>query len=317
MRALTLGRGLAATAAIAACLLTLGAGTASATFHLIQVREVYPGSALEPEGEYVELQMYAGGQEHVKGHKLRTYDAAGAVTGTSTFPADVANGANQSTIVLATPAAASQFGFTPDASLASPGALSPAGGATCWEELDCVSWGSFSGFLPSPAGTPAASGGIADGMALRRTISRGCPTALDPPDDSDDSVTDLSPASPQPRPNSVAPTEQLCPSSGGGSGGGEGGSSPGSANVPQTILRHRPPERTGDRTPTFRFVGDEAGVSFECKLDGNGFRACRSPFTTKTLSFGTHRFRVRARDGEGKVDPTPAVARFRVVKRSR
>lgn len=302
-----------ATLAVLAALALLAAPAAQATFHLMQVREVYPGSALEPEAEYVELQMYAGGQNHVKGHKLRTYDASGTLSGTSTFPADVPNGANQSTILLATPAAASQFGVTPDTSLASPGALSPAGGAVCWEELDCVSWGSFSGSLPSPAGTPAAAGGIPDGMALRRTIARDCPTALDPADDSNNSAADLSPAAPQPRPNPVPPSEQLCPSPG-GSSGGSGGSSTGSGNAPQTILRHKPPQRTSDRTPTFRFGADEAGVSFECKLDGKRFRACHSPFTTKTLAYGAHRFQVRARDNEGKVDPTPASARFRVVR---
>lgn len=302
--------------ALAMALLTLlVAPAAQATFHLIQVREVYPGSALAPEAEYVELQMYAGGQNHVKGHKLRSYDASGAVTGTSTFLADVPNGANQSTIVLATSAAASEFGFTPDTSLASPGAFSPAGGAVCWEELDCVSWGGFSGSLPSPAGTPAAAGGIPDGMALRRTIARGCSTALDPPDDSNSSAADLSPASPQPRPNSTPPSEQLCPSLGGG--GASGGGSSGSTNAPQTILRSKPPKRTSDRTPTFRFGADEAGVSFQCKLDGKRFRNCRSPFTMKPLSLGPHHFQVRARDNEGKVDPTPASYRFRVVKRSR
>lgn len=291
----------------------LAAPPAQATFHLMQVREVYPGSALEPEAEYVELQMYASGQNHVKGHKLRTYDASGAVTGTSVFPADVPNGADQSTIVLATTAAASQFGITPDTGLATPGALSPAGGAVCWEELDCVSWGSFSGSLPSPAGAPAAAGGIADGMALRRTIARDCPTALDPADDSNDSAADFSPAPPQPRPNSVPPSEQLCSSSGGETSGEGGGSSQGSGSAPQTILRRTPAKRTGDRTPTFRFTADEAGVRFECRLDGKRFHACRSPLTTKTLSFGPHRFQVRARDGEGEVDPTPASYRFRVV----
>lgn len=293
----------------------LAAPAAQATFHLIQVREVYTGSVLQPEAKYVELQMYAGGQNHVKGHKLRSYDASGAVTGTSTFLADVPNGANQSTIVLATPAAAEAFGFSADTSLASPGALSPAGGAVCWEELDCVSWGGFSGSLPSPAGVPASAGGIPDGMALRRTIARGCPTALDPPDDSDSSAADFSPASPQPRPNSASPSEQLCPSAGGG--GGSGGGSSGSANAPQTILRRKPPKHTSDRTPTFRFGADEAGVSFQCKLDRKPFRACRSPFTTKPLSFGPHRFQVRARDSEGRVDPTPASYRFRVVRGSR
>ncbi|HVD87243.1 MAG TPA: hypothetical protein VNB59_07520, partial [Solirubrobacterales bacterium] len=110
----------------AACLL-LVAPCALATFHLIKVREVYPGSALNPEAEYVELQMYASGQNHVKDHALRVYDSTGAVVGTTTFGADVPSGANQSTILLATPQAAAQFAVTADASLDSPGALSPAG----------------------------------------------------------------------------------------------------------------------------------------------------------------------------------------------
>lgn len=298
--------------ALAAVLVALlAAPTAQATFHLMQVREVYPGSLVDPEADYVELQMYAPGQTHVKGHVLRAYNASGAVVGTSTFAADVANGANQSTILLATPKAEEQFGVSADTPLV--GQLSPTGGAVCWEELDCVSWGSFSGSLPSPAGAPAAAGGIPDGMVLRRSIARGCPTALDPPDDSNNSVADLALSPPQPRPNSMPPSEELCSSSGGG-GGGAGGPSSGSGNAPQTILRHKPAKRTSDRTPIFRFGADEASVSFECKLDGKPFRSCRSPFTAKPLAFGAHRFQVRARDGEGKVDPTPASARFRVVR---
>ena len=41
-----------------------------------------------------------------------------------------------------------------------------AGGAVCWENIDCVSWGSFTGAasLPSPPGTPAAA--IPTGSAL-------------------------------------------------------------------------------------------------------------------------------------------------------
>lgn len=174
--------------------------------------------------------------------------------------------------------------------------------------------------LGQPQRLPAQSRGHAGGRRRNPRwdgtgpkIARDCPTALDPADDSNNSAADLSPASPQPRPNSVPPTEQLCPSSG-GSSGGSGGSSTESGNGPQTILRRKPPKRTSDRTPTFRFGANETGVSFECKLDGKRFRACRSPFTAKTLSFGAHRFQVRVRDSEGKVDPTPASTRFRVVR---
>ncbi|HMI80610.1 MAG TPA: hypothetical protein VK480_02365 [Solirubrobacterales bacterium] len=295
-------------AAAAACLLM--APAAQATFHLIQVREVYPGSAAAPETDYVELQMYSGGQEFVAGHFVRTYDASGAVTGTSTFPADVASGDNQRTLLLATAQAAEQFGVAADTALAPGSKLSPLGGAVCWEALDCVSWGNFAGTLPSPAGSPAAPAGIPDGMALRRSIARSCATALDPADDSDDSAADFEAAAPLPRPNSVAPTEVKCASGTPGPGSGPtGGSAP-----PQTTLKGKPAKRTRDRTPTFRFGSDDRSAKFECKLDRRAYRSCRSPFTTKRLAPGPHRFRVRARNGAG-VDPTPVSFRFRVLPR--
>jgi hypothetical protein len=292
---------------VASCAL-LAAPSALATFHLMKIREVYAGSSLAPEAKYVELQMFAGGQNHVKGHSLRTYNASGGLVGTSTFAADVTNGANQSTILLATAAAESQFGLVADAPLASPSGLSAAGGAVCWEELDCVSWGSFAGALPGAAGTPATA--IPDGTALRRTIAPGCATLLEGSDDSNDSATDFAVASPAPRPNATPPSELACAS--GGNGGS--GSPTGSGGAPQTTLRGKPPKRTADRTPTFRFAADETGVRFQCKLDRKPFRGCRSPFTTKRLSLGAHSFRVRAVDSDGKADPTPALWRFRVIR---
>jgi hypothetical protein len=306
-------RGIAAWVAAGAVMVGLiAAPAAQATFHLMQVREIYAGSLEKPESKYVELQMYAGGQNHVGGHTLRIYDASGSVTSTTTFPADVANGANQSTILLATPQAEAEFGLTADIHLASPGGFTPGGGAACWEELDCVSWGSFSDDLPSPAGSPAAPAGIPNAMALQRTIARACPTSLNPADDSNNSAADFSAVPPQPRPNTVPPSEQICASEGGGGSGGGGPS--GAAGAPQTTLRRKPTKRTSDRTPTFRFVSDEAGSKFECKLDKHAFRLCRSPFTTKSLSFGPHRFQVRARDSQGHADPTPAAYGFKVVR---
>lgn len=284
---------------------------AQASFHLVQVREVYTGAA-GSDAEYVELQMWAGGQDLVAGHKVRTYDETAKLTGTSTFAANVARGSNQSTILLATPAAEELFGVVADAPLSTTG-LSPAGGAVCWEDLDCVAWGSFGKTVPSPTGSPAAPGGIPDGLALSRTIARGCATALDPQDDSDDSAADFTAASPDPRPNSVVPSESPCGSGGAGAGGG---SAQGGKGAPQTTLRRRPPKRSTDRTPTFRFGADEPGARFQCKLDGKRFRSCRSPFTTKTLAFGSHAFRVRAIDSDGLTDPSPAVFRFTVLRQN-
>jgi hypothetical protein len=283
--------------------------TAPATFHEMSIREVYAGT---PESQYVELQMWAAGQNLVGGHVLKTYSAAGAVTSTSTFAGDVPGGANQSTILLATPGAEAEFGVTADTGLAT-GSLEAGGGAVCWETLDCVAWGSFAGFVgnaPSPVGSPAAA--IPVGMALRRTIALGCPTLLEPADDHDNSAADFSAVFPAPRPNSVAPSERRCP----GSSESPFGVVPGGGSkqgAPQTILRGKPGKRIHDRTPTFRFASDETGSTFQCKIDSKSFRPCRSPFTTKQLTLGRHTFKVRARDDSGKLDPSPASYGFKVV----
>jgi hypothetical protein len=274
----------------------------------MSIRELYPGSVAEPNAEYVELQMWNQGQNLVGGHVLHTYSSTGAQTDTL-LPSDVANGANQSTILIATPQATTQFGVNADAALSSSGQLDPSGGAVCWESLDCVSWGSFSHSLPNPAGSPAPA--IPDGMALRRTIAPGCPTLLEPTDDRNNSAQDFSAVFPNPKPNSVAPSEHACASGGGvGGGGGPGG---GGRNAPQTLLKHKPGRRTRDRTPTLRFAADETGVSFQCKLDHGRFRACHSPFTTKRLSPGRHTFAVRARDDSGHLDSSPVSYTFRVL----
>jgi hypothetical protein len=284
--------------------------SAPATFHEMSIREVYAGS---PESQYVELQMWSAGQNFVDGHMLRIYNASGGVTSTNTFSSDVPNGANQSTILLATPAAEAEFGVTADTALAAK-SLDPNGGAVCWESLDCVSWGGFSGFAgpaPSPTGTPAPA--ILAGMALRRTIAPGCATLLEPTDDHDNSAADFAAVFPAPRPNSVAPSERRCPGSsesGFGSGGSGGSNQKG---APQTTLRGKPGKKIRDRTPTFRFASNEPGSTFQCKLDGKAFRSCRSPFTTKPLSLGKHTFKVRTRDDSGKLDPSPASYAFKIV----
>jgi hypothetical protein len=292
-----------------AALMALWAPAASATFHLMSIREVYPGSLANPGSEYVELQMWAEDQNHVAGHVLRTYDAAGAVTGTDAFPVDVPRGSNQSTMVLATPEAEAELGFLADAGMSPSGQLDPAGGAVCWESIDCVAWGSFSGSLPSPA-SPAAA--IPDGMALRRSIAAGCASLLEPTDDHD-SGADFSPAFPDPRPNSTPPSERAC--SGGAGGTAGGGPAAAAGGTPATALRRKPAKRSSDRTPTFRFGSDEAGASFECRVDKRPFRPCASPFTARALALGRHSFRVRARDDSGQADPSPAAYSFVVLPR--
>jgi hypothetical protein len=298
---------LAATLSVAAAVALVFAAPATATFHLMSIREVYPGSLAEPQTEYVELQMYASGQTLVEGHVLRTFNAAGTLVKANVLPTDVGNGVNQATILIATPEAEAHFGVEADAPLAPSGQLDPGGGAVCWESLDCVSWGNFSGSLASPAGQPAEAGGIPDGMALRRTIAPNCPTLLDSADDSNNSAGDFSAVFPGPRPNSAMPPEHPCKQAGAPTQQPTAGAAPG------TRLKRKPPKRTADRTATFRFDSSESDASFLCQLDRRPFKPCRSPFTTRRLGYGHHAFRVKALGADGAVDPTPARYGFTVV----
>jgi len=283
------------------------APSACATFHLIEIREVYPGSVASPDSDYVELQMYSSGQDLVKGHALTVYDAKGSLTGTFTFTANVANAASQQTILIGDSGVQAAFGVAPD--LVDAGvALASAGGAACWAAtIDCVSWGAFAGATASPSGSPADPLGIPDGMALRRTIAPACPTLLQAGDDSDDSATDFGDAAPAPRPNSAPPSEKAC---GSGDGQGTGG---GSAGLPQTRFRHTPGRVVSGHRAAFRFVSSEPGSTFLCKLDRRRFRRCRSPLVLRGLDRGRHVFRVEARAPGGATDRSPATWRFRVV----
>jgi hypothetical protein len=60
------------------------------------------------------------------------------------------------------------------------------------------------------------------------------------------------------------------------------------------------------------FGSDEPGSTFECKLDKKPFKSCTSPRTYKHLKPGKHKFKVRAIDAAGNVDPTPAVKKFKI-----
>ncbi len=83
-------RGIAIAAVLTATLLS--APPASATFHLIKIQEVGQGGT--GAVDYVVLQMYAPGQNQLTGKSIRTYNVAGAVQDTFTFPSIVAQAEN-------------------------------------------------------------------------------------------------------------------------------------------------------------------------------------------------------------------------------
>ncbi len=184
---------------LVALLGVLAPRSAWASFHLMKVVEVCPGSATDANADYVVIQMYSPGQTFVSGHQITVFDATGALVGTYTFAANVSNGANQAKIMIGTAQATAAFGVTPDLVMGTA-TISAAGGKACFDAIpaDCVSWGAYTGSTTG-VGTPAAPGGIPAGKVLRRNV--GSDGILQLADDTDVSSADFFLAAPAPRNN--------------------------------------------------------------------------------------------------------------------
>jgi len=63
-----------------------------------------------------------------------------------------------------------------------------------------------------------------------------------------------------------------------------------------------------------KFSSPDAGVTFQCSVDGGAFQACSSPFKKK-YKIGKHTVSVRAVTAVGGADPTPAVTTFKVKRK--
>ncbi len=274
--------------------LLIAAAPAQATFHLIKVREVHPGTN---DDSYVELQMFAAGQSLLSGHSMTVYNASGSLVHSSTFSASVPNSANQQTVLIGDTRVQEAFGVTPDL-VDSSLTINAAGGAACWNAggipADCVAWGNFSGggalqiSTGTSAGTPVSPTGIVAGNAIRRTIEPGCPTLLEESDDSDNSAADFSEVTPAPRNDSSPISEHTC------------------AGAPNTAIDDKPALRSNSSSAEFTYEAPTA-TSYECKLDVAVFSACPNggPKEYTGLADGSHTFQVRGVNASGP-DPTPA-----------
>jgi hypothetical protein len=178
----------------------------------MKIRQIHPSLGMFG-GEWVELQMYAEGQNQVAGKVIRTFQPGGQENSLYPIPGNAPNGQNQRTILISslfTPAGVNADFVAPVADLQMTGQ----DGAVCFTEndpptytpMDCVSYGNFTGTLP--AGTPAVATPFES--TLERKITPNCPTALDGADDTDNSATDFALSSRPPRNNATAPTEKLC-----------------------------------------------------------------------------------------------------------
>lgn len=192
------------------------AGSSKAAFHLMKVREVHAGTLLEANADFVELQMYSAGQQFVGNHTLLLYDPAGA-SRECTIPQNVTNGANQETILFATMEAQTAFSTTADFTI--PPFLQHGGGAVCFENVDCVSWGSFPGGAADQDGGPGTpyGGGIPLGESIDRKL--GDNNSLEAADDTNNSVDDFEAEAASPNPNGpVSFGSATCSPAGGGGG---------------------------------------------------------------------------------------------------
>ncbi len=266
------------------------------------VREVHRGATTA--GDYVMLQMFAPGQAvALNTHYIDILDSTGQANAEYPLPTGMI-GQDQRTILIGNTGVAG-------ADFNNAGVAVPPNGAACYDEtngyngtggIDCVAWGAFDGSihpLSSPA-LPLALGGVglAPGQSLVRTLSRGCATLLDSADDTNNSDADFSIGAPIGRNNGATPTEKPC-----GQASGR----------PNTKIKKRPKNRSGDHSPTFKFRSTESGSKFKCKLDRKKFRRCRSPKTYRHVKPGKHVFKVKAIDADGSVDKTPAKDRFKVL----
>jgi hypothetical protein len=76
--------------------------------------------------------------------------------------------------------------------------------------------------------------------------------------------------------------------------------------APNTVIDTQPLNPTNLTDADFTFHSTESGSSFQCQIDGGGYSACTSPKNYTGLAAGDHTFDVKATDGAGNTDPTPA-----------
>jgi hypothetical protein len=221
---------IALAASLAAAVSFALVSSASATNHLNKIRQIKGEGPASVDTSYIELQMYAPGQNLVSGHHITIWDHDAFQSGGPNPIADFTLSGpnppfsdNQRTILIGDTAVPGRD-FTLDLSTVlsnqAGGAEPPwLGGAACFDTVDCVSWGgAFTGANNHPDKTTPNGSVLPATYSFQRKISAGCPTLLEDIDDTNNAAADFGAGPFEGRPNSVTPTEVPCPGSGGGGG---------------------------------------------------------------------------------------------------
>jgi hypothetical protein len=90
--------------------------------------------------------------------------------------------------------------------------------------------------------------------------------------------------------------------------------SPGDTTAPNTKISSGPSGTTTASTASFGFESTEAGSSFQCRFEAGDWTSCASPATYRGLALGAHSFAVKAVDGAGNADPSPATRHWTVTE---
>lgn len=231
--------------------------------------------------------MYGPEQHFVGGHSVTLQGPTGSPIGTFTFPADLpGSSVDQQTILVGDDGVEAAFGVKPD--LIDPKFNLPArGGAACWEGIDCVAWGNFSGTTSPTSGIPADPPGVPDGLALRRSITGGiCANRLDGADDRHESELDFADAAPSPQSfATIPPPIEDCTSP---------------LPTPEALIEKKPMNPTNVTSAAFTFGASPTADDFECRLDLGAYADCDSGAASYgSLAEGTHTFRVRGSNANG------------------
>jgi len=146
---------------------------ADATFHIMVIAELYPGSYANPDAQYVMLQSLASFQNQIGGKAIITFNPDGTRgPDFGTFAANSTNTASGAHYLMTTSAAQTFFGFTRADGTAS-GRMPFPSGRICFVDpvfgtvVDCVAYGAYTG---SNIGYGAPAAGLVSQKALVRVV---------------------------------------------------------------------------------------------------------------------------------------------------